>query len=123
LAQTAQVILIVDDHPPVLRSTAGTSSETGYRVLVAENGADGLAVFLDHANEIVLVISDVVMPQMDGIELAARSRLERRRIKLILMTGYAAATLTSGIGGAIPLLRKPFLPEELLQTVRLALNG
>lgn len=67
-------------------------------------------MFLDHANEIVLVISDVVMPQMDGIELAARSRLERRRIKLILMTGYAAATLTSGIGGAIPLLRKPFLP-------------
>jgi CheY-like chemotaxis protein len=72
-----------------------------------------------------LVLTDVALPGMSGLELARRLAAERPRVRVLLMSGYVEPALAgaSGLDPAVDLLRKPFASEELLRRVRAALDA
>ncbi|MBX6321469.1 MAG: response regulator [Rhodospirillaceae bacterium] len=132
LARTAEVprghgetILLVEDNAPILRLTSAVLQGLGYRVLAALDAAGALAVAEAHDGPIALLLSDVVMPSMSGIELAAVLRRSRPTMKVLFMSGYPGRG--EGAGPVLPdgalLLRKPVGPEELGRAVRAVLDG
>src|SRR4051812_39357109 len=88
-----QLVLVVDDEAIVMRSITAALAFRGFRVVVAENGAAALDLFISAQEEIALVLADVVMPFMDGHELAKRILEIRPNTKIILMTGYSEAVV------------------------------
>ncbi len=114
----SSLVLVVDDEPIVLRSITSVLALEGFRVIVAENGVAGLEAFLTAQQHIDLVVADVVMPNMGGVEMAKRIREARPDARILLMSGYSDAVLLTLPGAEFPLMRKPFLPEDLVRTIR-----
>lgn len=108
----AATILVVDDDAEVREIVAEFLSDTGYHVLQAEGGRDALRV-LDQERAVDLVITDVRMPDISGIDLAERVIRDRKGLKVILISGYFVARETS-----LRLLRKPFRMKELEAAVQ-----
>jgi CheY-like chemotaxis protein len=96
----------------------------GYRVIEAPNGEKALAIFRERANEIQLVLTDVIMPKMGGGELAERLLAIRPDLQLVFMSGYPDAQL-SGLAALAErrFLRKPLTPDALSRAVREALDS
>jgi CheY-like chemotaxis protein len=119
----AHTVLVVDDDRAVLRLTARMLRQEGYTVLEAGSGADALRM-LDTEPAIRLVVTDVVMPGMHGLDLAAKILERERRPQVVLMTGHAAELSPQLERGdpALPLLLKPFTAQQLLKAVRSALG-
>jgi CheY-like chemotaxis protein len=116
------LVLVVDDEATVIRAVTAALALSGFRVLVAENGAAALDLFLSAPEEIDMVLADVMMPLMDGQELAKRILEIRPHTKIVLMTGYSEAVVLRRNGVKLPLLRKPFLPADLMRVVEAQLN-
>src|SRR3954468_18620885 len=87
------LILVVDDEPTVLRSVTTALAMDGFRVMVAENGVAGLEAFLVAPDDIVMVLADVVMPVMNGLEMADKIRAFRPATRILLMSGYSDAVI------------------------------
>jgi two-component system, cell cycle sensor histidine kinase and response regulator CckA len=120
---SVQSVLVVDDDRGVLRLTARMLRLDGYTVLEADSGEEALRL-LETEPTIALVVTDVVMPGMHGLDLVARIRERSRPPQVVLMTGHAAE-LSSHLeqrDPSVPLLLKPFTSEQLLRTVRRALG-
>jgi DNA-binding NtrC family response regulator len=117
-----RLILVVDDEPTVLRSVTTALAMDGFRVMVAENGVAGLEAFLVAPDEIVLVLADVVMPVMNGLEMADKIRALRPATRILLMTGYSDAVILTLSQPALPLIRKPFLPDDLIRAIHRILD-
>ena len=118
------IVLCVDDEPIILRLCTTTAAEAGFRAAVAENGAAGLDAFVQLKGEVCLALLDVVMPgSIDGIELARRIRAIDPTVKVLLMSGYSDQVVKAGDRDNLPLIRKPFLPSELINQIRLALGS
>ena len=120
-----ETILVVDDRPDVAELAREILQEFGYRVLVAHNGPAALEV-LDGAGTVDLLFSDLIMPGgMNGAMLAREARRRRPRLKVLLTTGYAEASLErSATGGAeFEILGKPYGRLELSRRIRLVLDG
>ena len=117
--------LLVEDEVGIRRAAERALELYGYKVIVAGDGAEGLRLFEESAGEIALVISDVVMPKMNGHDLYKAIRQRSPATKCILMSGYAdRGRLQAGeIGAAIPMIAKPWTLGELLRQVRDALDG
>src|SRR5690349_18994608 len=98
-------ILAVDDEPLVRTLVATVLEDNGYAVLTADSGACAMAVFREHSEEVDLLISDVVMPGMDGPSLAAELRTQRPDLKVLLMSGYCEPEQLSH---GFEFLAKPF---------------
>jgi response regulator RpfG family c-di-GMP phosphodiesterase len=99
--------------------------QQGYAVLEAGNGMDGIALARSHDGPIHLLVTDVVMPEMGGLELAERLAEVRPGTGIIFMSGYAEGDkLQPGIGSSshVPFLQKPFSAESLVLRVREALD-
>jgi CheY-like chemotaxis protein len=109
-------ILAVDDDPLVLMSTVAMLEEMGHRVLQATRGAEALEM-LRRVRAIDLLVSDVMMPEMTGVELARRAGETRPDLPVLLVTGYS--DLPAG-GQKLPRLSKPFSLAELEQAVKKA---
>jgi CheY-like chemotaxis protein len=115
------VILVVDDEPSVRNVVQMSLTDAGYQVLTASDGAEALDVSRAYSGAIDLVVSDVVMPNMPGTELAERIVQERPGIRVLLMTGKLSAGIPPHL---LPgLLRKPFRPKQLLERIRQLLGG
>ena len=113
------LILCVDDEPVVLHTCSVAVSEVGFRVAEAENGAAGLEAFLRLKESICLVLLDIVLPGMfDGIELATKIREIEPSTKILMMTGYTEEIVAYAGRDRLPLIRKPFLPNELVKRIR-----
>lgn len=112
----APTILIVDDEPEVRAVVAEFLEDFGYRVLLADGGAAALTLLRDHP-AIELMLSDIRMPEMSGIELADLATGQNPRLKVILMSGYFVAQQVSR-----RFLRKPFRMKELQAAVRAELE-
>lgn len=114
-------ILIVDDEKIILHSLSADLSHHGYDVDTADNGEEGIKKLTD--NQYNLLISDLIMEGMGGIELLRKAREINKDMAVCLLTGYA--DLTSAINalrlGADDYLVKPCEPEELLFRVKRAL--
>jgi CheY-like chemotaxis protein len=116
-------VLVVDDDLGVLRLTARMLRLEGYTVLEAGSGAEALHL-LETEPDIRLVLTDVVMPGMHGLDLASKVQQHERRPRVILMTGHAAE-LSGQLeqrDPSVPLLLKPFTSQQLIKTVRKALE-
>lgn len=113
------LVLCVDDEPIVLRMCSITVAEAGFRVAVAENGAAGLEAFLRLSDQVCLVLADVVMPgKINGIEMTRRILEIAPATKILLMTGYSDDIVAIEGRSQLPLIRKPFLREELVKFIR-----
>ena len=97
----------------------------GYTVLEAARGEEALRLCRESARPIDLLLSDVVMPQMSGPELARQILALRPRTRVVYMSGYTDDALGyhGGLDPEIILLPKPFTPESLMHHLRLALDG
>ena len=117
-----KLILVVDDEPVVLRAATASLATAGFRVMVAENGVAGLEAFLAHADEIAMVVSDIVMPIMDGTTMAVEIKKARPDTRILLLTAYSDAIIDLMNETKFPLIRKPFLPVDLVLAVHAQLN-
>jgi len=117
-------VLVVDDDRGVRRLTARMLRTEGYKVLEAESGAEALRA-LESDPDIRLLVTDIVMPEMDGLALADRALAKLPRLRIVLMTGHAPE-LTTQLDlreSPLPVLLKPFTAEQLLGKVRDTLAG
>jgi PAS domain S-box-containing protein len=115
----SETVLLVDDEEGVRKLVCAILQANGYSVIEAGNGISALAAYEKNSHKIDLVLTDVVMPQMDGFELAERLAAANPEVKILFMSGYR----DSPIGGAEikpnrPFLHKPFTPDVLLAKVR-----
>jgi len=90
----------------------------GYRVLVARDGAEALALSQSHTDAIDLLLTDVIMPGMDGRDLAARLQATRPETQVLFMSGYAEPPLPENV-----LLQKPVTPDDIARKVAAVLRG
>lgn len=110
-------ILVVDDEPIVLKLCQRILQMGGYEVLVASNGQDALGVL--PKSEIALALIDVMMPGMNGIELAKRIQSDYPSTKVVLMTGFGPSEIAKVTGPNNPhrIIWKPFRTESLLRMI------
>jgi CheY-like chemotaxis protein len=104
---------VVDDHEPLRRLLTRILTEEGYPVLQAGDGVEALEL-ISAGTSIQLVITDIVMPKMDGCELEAALRAATRPVPVLFMSGFGQSHLE--LPG--PLLQKPFTGERLMAEVR-----
>jgi len=117
-------ILCIDDEESILKLFQVTLEEAGYRVLIAESGQQGLRL-LEH-QEVDLILVDIFMPDMDGLEVIQLLRKTRPASKIIAITGKPGATNNLHIAkhlGAHDTLMKPFSLQELLDAVATQLQS
>jgi CheY-like chemotaxis protein len=110
-------VLVVDDDPNILSPLCAYLQRTGYRVTGAGTGADALASLAEHHPDVV--ISDIAMPGMDGIEFCRRLKQEFPDVPVVLMSGQASAIEPSRVrdAGAAALLPKPFTMRQVTQVL------
>ncbi len=122
-----ETILIVEDDHAVLRATAATLKRGGYTILTAANGDEARRLVQRQSRGIDLVLSDVVMPQLGGPELAEFLATARPDTPVIFMTGYSDYPIISENGdnriGKRRAIMKPFRPSQLLSIVREVLDA
>jgi two-component system cell cycle sensor histidine kinase/response regulator CckA len=120
----SEVILLVEDEQAVRLLAERVLRRAGYRVITAENGLDALDRLRSADVEVDLLVTDVVMPAMGGVQLATRLLLERPHLRVLFMSGYAADTLPARDAAGRPLhfLEKPFSPAAFAAAVRNVLD-
>jgi two-component system, cell cycle sensor histidine kinase and response regulator CckA len=118
-----ETVLVVDDDPAVLALARDIVAGEGYQVLEAACGEDALRVAADYAGPIHLLLTDVVMPGMNGRDLADRLRSIRRDTKVLFMSGFTAELIADyGVISGDPLITKPFTLAGLAHKVRKMLD-
>jgi signal transduction histidine kinase len=122
---SGETVLLVEDETPLRHLAARVLKGAGYRVLQAGSGDEALTYARLHAGRIHLVLSDVVMPGMSGVDLMSAVRTTRPDAALLLMSGYPSDEIVRrGLRSQdFALLPKPFTPEVLLERVGAALRG
>ncbi len=124
-ASGTETLLLVEDEEHVRVLARRILEAQGYRVLEASNGLDALRIAGEHEGGIDLLVTDVVMPQMGGIDLATELRRERPDLRVLYVSGYLAdeaIRLEQAESGAL-LVPKPFTPAVLVSAVREALDA
>jgi CheY-like chemotaxis protein len=110
-------ILVVEDQRVIRELVEQTLSEAGYRVFSAAGPREAMAIAEQQSTAIDLLLTDVVMPQMRGPELAARLRVQRPDLPVVFMSGYTGESLENAGVDAGELLEKPFGTDALLARV------
>jgi two-component system, cell cycle sensor histidine kinase and response regulator CckA len=128
-AMTGATVLIVEDEPQVRGAASRVLRAYGYAVIEAPNGLDALAVWKERRDEIALIVTDVVMPQLGGRELVRRLRADGATVPVLFISGYAegATPERTDDTGRSAFLAKPFdidvfvrLAAELIRDARVA---
>jgi two-component system, cell cycle sensor histidine kinase and response regulator CckA len=116
------VVLLVDDEPELRRLGSLVLSRHGFRIELACDGMEGLEHYHRRRDELCLVVTDVVMPKMDGVALARAIREIDAEMPIILISAYPL-TQIEGIGDeGLPFLRKPFMASDLMAVIRTAIR-
>jgi two-component system cell cycle sensor histidine kinase/response regulator CckA len=118
------VILLVEDQAPVRALAASILSSAGYTVLEASGGREALELASDASVGISLLMTDIVMPEMRGDELARRLKIIRPGTPVLSVSGYPSLRETTheNPGGECAYLQKPYTPAELLDKVEQVLQ-
>jgi CheY-like chemotaxis protein len=120
-----ETVLLVEDEPGVRRLVNDTLRLHGYTVLEARHGIEALLTGAKHMGPIHLLLTDVVMPQMSGPEVAEKLVVVRPEVKVLYMSGYPDHPVFSkgGVETERCFLQKPFTPSALAQKVREVLDS
>jgi CheY-like chemotaxis protein len=115
-----ETILLVEDEPQVRSLTRSMLARQGYRILDAASGADALELASEIETPIDLLLTDIVMPQMSGLELAKKIDAVRPGMKVLFMSGYTDSDVVKQgiITAETPFIRKPFTSTTLHAKVR-----
>jgi CheY-like chemotaxis protein len=117
-ASSPSTILLVDDDQALRRFARRILVKEGFRVVEAADGAEALQVAAGYVEPIALLVTDVIMPKVNGLVLAERLSRERPGIRVLYISGYVEkAMLLKKVPDAV-LLQKPFTPDALAATVR-----
>jgi CheY-like chemotaxis protein len=121
----AETVLLVEDEESVRGLARRILLDEGYRVLEADSAVEALKVSMAHEGPIELLVTDLVMPELNGRELAERMAPKRPDMRMLFMSGYTDHAVLRGV--PVPLqqnfLQKPFTPESLIRKVREVLRG
>jgi CheY-like chemotaxis protein len=120
-----ETVLVVEDEQALRQVTQRIFARNGYHVITAANGPEALDIAGAHPGEIHLLVTDVVMPQMLGKEVAEKIREIKPGIQVLFMSGYARPVLASqgSLEPGVALVEKPFSEAELLSQAGQVLNG
>lgn len=122
-SEASKTILLVDDEPAVRRVVRLYLESSGYRVLEAADGAEALALFGELDEPVDMVLTDVAMPRMSGVELIKELRRRVPRLEALLVTGYPRGMPDLDLGDpGVDTLPKPFTRAALLDRVRAVLD-
>ena len=117
-----ETVLLVEDEAAVLKIGKAMLKHLGYRVLTATDGEEALEVYVEHKDQIALVLSDMVMPEMGGTELYRLLRARDPAVKMVVVTGYPLGEGDALPHGIVDWINKPFSLEKLAQVVHRALK-
>ena len=119
-----ETVLVVEDEPALRRLISVSLEKRGYTVLTAEDGAEAIRILENNPGEIDLVVSDIMMPKLNGLDLMKKAILLRPKMRFLFISGYAEDTIgqTAHLPTDAAYLEKPFLPIELARKVRTQLN-
>ena len=119
-----ETVLLVDDEASILKITKQTLETFGYRVLLAPNGAEAVSIYVENRDKIDVVLTDMIMPLMDGPSLIRILRRLNPAVRVIAASGMAAKGLVveSVQEGVKHFLAKPYTAELLLTTLRSILD-
>ncbi|OYV65458.1 MAG: hypothetical protein B7Z72_12255, partial [Gemmatimonadetes bacterium 21-71-4] len=120
-----ETILVVEDEVGLRRAAQRVLERHGYTVMVAEDGVEALEILTRHDGPVALVLSDVVMPRMGGVQLYHALRERGRPVPVLLSSGYTARDMeaTAELQDRVPFLAKPWTVAELLSRVREVLDA
>ncbi|GAV21009.1 blue-light-activated protein [Mariprofundus micogutta] len=112
-------VLVVDDEEDVRELALTILQDDGFHVLTAEHGEEAVQVYALHQDEISLVLLDLTMPRMGGIECFAELQKKNSEVKVILVSGYSEDDVLGQFEGhkLSGFIKKPFMPDELMSTV------
>jgi CheY-like chemotaxis protein len=118
-------VLLVEDEEAVRRLARRFLEAGGYRTIEAANAAEALAICETRGEEVQVLVTDLIMPGMNGRELADRIRANWPDVRVVFMSGYAAESLgrSFAVDPSIPFLQKPFTRDELVAGVQTALQA
>ncbi len=114
-------ILLVDDDQSLRRFVRRILTDHAYHVIEAADGAEALDVASTHNGPIHLLLTDIIMPKLNGLALAERLLPQRPEMAVLFMSGYLEATLVSAKHPDAILIKKPFIPARLIDAVQTAL--
>jgi CheY-like chemotaxis protein len=119
-----ETVLLVEDEDTILRVAREALSALGYRVLTAPDGVRAMELVGRMLERIDLVITDVVMPQMGGRELATRLAVVQPGIRILFSSGYSENAISADgvLDDGINFLQKPYTPTTLARRVREVLD-
>lgn len=123
--QSEETILLVEDDGAVRMFAARILRESGYKVIEAQDGEQAISILEgEFGSSIQLLLTDAIMPKINGKDLARHARTLRPEIKIVFVSGYTNDILGKDetLPGDMPLLQKPFSQSELLKTVRTVLQ-
>jgi hypothetical protein len=120
-----EVVLVVEDEDAMREVTRRILTRNGYDVMTASSGAEAIALATEHGERIDLLLTDVVMPQMQGKEVAERVRAICPNVSILYMSGYAQPVLASQgtLEPGVRLVEKPFSEVTLVGKVREVLDS
>jgi nitrogen-specific signal transduction histidine kinase/CheY-like chemotaxis protein len=120
-----ETVLVVEDHGMLRKLVVGALVELGYEVLAAGSGSEALDQARGFGGPIHLLLTDVVMPHMGGLELATKLLCERRGMPVLYMSGYTEKNVLHehGTDSTASFIAKPFTPADLARHVRRILDG
>ena len=115
----AEIVLVVDDESAIRHFAVRVLVQEGYGVVEAGDGAEALELITQGGISFEVVVSDIVMPRLNGVELIQALSVSHPDLPVILMSGYATVALAElGIAAPCAILAKPFPAERLLEEVR-----
>jgi|GEM_PF-875341 len=120
-----ELILLVDDEQAMQELGKEFLEEKGYRVLLANDGLEGVELYRQRSNEIALVILDLVMPKMDGGKTYLEMKKINPNVKAFFCSGFTSDPVISSLMAeeGLRALQKPFKPDEFIKTVREMLHA
>jgi CheY-like chemotaxis protein len=114
-----ELVLVVDDEDAIRQITKGTLETFGYRVLVAADGTEAVALYAQNRDEVAVVLTDMMMPFMDGPATIRALQKLNPQVRIIAASGLAAADRNAEVAahGAELFLPKPYTAEKLLRAI------
>jgi len=122
VSSTRETVLLVEDEELVRRFVQTVLETDGYDVIVAADGQDALRLLELRAGPVHLVVTDVRMPRMTGLEFVALARRNRPTLGVLFISGYTDAALVEAAESPDGVLSKPFGAAELSRRVRTVLD-